>query len=304
MHLAGAIGKMIGQTTNTSRGTPAKENRDMTDLKQNIAVCSWSLQPSGADDLVAKVQAVGVTKVQLALNDHRGSAGGAAIAGKLQEAGIEIVSGMFGTVGEDYSSLDAIRQTGGVVPDAEWDQNFQIAKDVADSAADLGLKLVSFHGGFLPEDTTDPVYAKLTDRLRKIAEVFAAKGINVALETGQEEASHLAAFLDELAMPNVGVNFDPANMILYAKGDPVEGLKVLLPHVMQVHLKDACWTATPGEWGSEVVIGTGEVDWVAFLDVLTAGGYTGEMAIEREAGETRIADITAGREFIEALLAV
>ncbi|MBT3278509.1 MAG: sugar phosphate isomerase/epimerase [Phycisphaerales bacterium] len=276
----------------------------MTELKQNIAVCSWSLQPSDADDLVAKVQAVGVTKVQLALNDHRGSAGGAAIAGKLKEAGIEIVSGMFGTVGEDYSSLDAIRETGGIVPDATWEENLQLAKDVADSAADLGLSLVTFHGGFLPEDTTDPTYAKLSDRLKKIAEVFAAKGINVALETGQEEASHLAAFLDELAMPNVGVNFDPANMILYAKGDPVEGLRALMPHVMQIHLKDACWTKTPGEWGSEVVIGTGEVDWVAFLDILKAANFDGAMAIEREAGDTRVADITAGREFVEAILAV
>ena len=248
------------------------------------------------------VQSLGLSRVQLALNDHRGSAGGAAIGTTLAEAGIEIVSGMFGTVGEDYSTLETIKETGGVVPDATWEENLTIARDVVETAKSLGLTLVTFHAGFLPEDAEDPDYAKLIDRLRTVAGLFAAEGIDLAFETGQEEAGILAKFLDDLAAPNVGVNFDPANMILYAKGDPVEGLRVLAPCLKQVHVKDAVQTTEPGTWGSEVVVGTGEVDWPAFLAVLDEVGYDGALVVEREAGDDRVADILAATRHIESVI--
>lgn len=267
-----------------------------------MAVCSWSLQPKDTADLVGMVQSLGLSRVQLALNAHRGSAGGRAIGAELAAAGIEIVSGMFGTVGEDYSTLETIKETGGVVPDATWEENLSIARDVVESAKSLGLSLVTFHAGFLPEDPADPDYAKLIDRLRTVAELFAAEGIDLAFETGQEEAGVLAQFLDDLAAPNVGVNFDPANMILYGKGDPVEGLRTLVPYLKQVHIKDAVETSEPGTWGSEVVVGTGQVDWPAFLAVLDEAGYEGPLVIEREAGDNRVADILAAKQQIEALI--
>lgn len=265
----------------------------LDEFLDSLAVCSWSLQPEGADDLVAKVKALGLSKVQLALNDHRGSAGGAAIGSALAEAGISIVSGMFGTVGEDYTTLETIRKTGGIVPDEHWEANQEIARGVVEAASSLGLGLVTFHAGFLPEDSADPLHEKLADRLRVLTGLFGEKGIHLALETGQEEAGHLAAFLDDLSLPNLGVNFDPANMILYGKGDPVDGLVALLPHLRQVHIKDAAATREPGTWGSEEVVGAGEVDWPAFLDVLDEAGYDGPLVIEREAGDDRMGDIRA-----------
>lgn len=272
-----------------------------TNLTNQLAVCSWSLRPKDAADLVAMIQSLGLSRVQLALNDHRGSAGGAAIGEALNAAGIEIVSGMFGTLGEDYSSLQSIRETGGVVPDATWEANLALASEVAEAASALNLNLVSFHAGFLPEDPADPNYAKLIDRLRTIASIFAAKGIDLAFETGQEDARILARFLDDLAAPNVGVNFDPANMILYDKGEPVAGLVTLLPYLQQIHIKDAIATKEPGTWGSEVVVGSGEVDWAAFLTVLDKAGYTGPLCIEREAGENRVAEIFAAKQYLESV---
>ena len=275
---------------------------DSSSLLQNLAVCSWSLRPRDADDLVAMVRALGLEAVQLALNDHRGSAGGRAIGDRLAAAGIRIVSGMFGTVGEDYTTLDSIRRTGGVVPDATWDENRRIAVEVAESAQALGLGLVTFHAGFLPEDSSDPDYGKLVKRLREMAAIFADRGLDLAFETGQEEGQVLREFLDHLAAPNVGVNFDPANMILYAKGDPVRAVRTLLPYLKQVHIKDAVATPTPGTWGREVVVGTGQVDWEAFLGVLVSSGYTGALVIEREAGDNRAADILSAKQHIESIL--
>ena len=92
-------------------------------------------------------------------------------------------------------------------------------------------------------------------------------------------------------------------MILYDKGEPVESLRVLAKHVKQCHIKDATKTKTPGTWGAEVVVGTGEVDWAAFFGVLEEAGFNGYMAIEREAGDQRVKDIKAAKEFVLKTLA-
>jgi sugar phosphate isomerase/epimerase len=118
------------------------------------------------------------------------------------------------------------------------------------------------------------------------------------LETGQETAPALAAFLTELNRPTVGVNFDPANMILYDKGNPVEGLRVLSSWLRQVHIKDAVRTQLPGTWGREVAVGSGEVDWPGFFAALNDFNFTGDLVIEREAGGRRPADIVTARELV------
>ena len=152
-----------------------------------------------------------------------------------------------------------------------------------------------------PHEESDPAFAKLLDRIARIAAVFGAKGISLGFETGQETAETLRSFLEKLGCANVGVNFDPANMILYEKGDPIAALRALAPFLRSCHLKDAIATKVPGTWGDEVVVGTGEVDWRAFFRTLDEVGFEGDLAIEREAGTTRVADIRKAREFVLAL---
>jgi L-ribulose-5-phosphate 3-epimerase len=125
--------------------------------------------------------------------------------------------------------------------------------------------------------------------------------MDLGFETGQETAETLATFLTKLNRPNVGVNFDPANMILYDKGDPIEALRVLGPWLKQCHIKDATRTIQPGAWGAEVPAGTGEVNWPAFFATLKELGYAGNLCIEREAGPQRVADIITARQMVEKL---
>jgi len=132
-----------------------------------------------------------------------------------------------------------------------------------------------------------------------VADLFATHQIELGFETGQETADTLAAFLTKLNRPNVGVNFDPANMILYDKGDPTAALRVLGPWLKQCHVKDANRTQAPGTWGEEVPVGTGQVDWPAFFHTLNELGFAGNLCIEREAGAQRVADIIAARQLIE-----
>lgn len=205
---------------------------------------------------------------------------------------------MFGCLGEDYSTLETIRATGGIAPDATWAKNLEAIRASAGLAAKLGLRIVTFHTGFLPHQKSDPAFAKMLGRLRAVADIFAVHEITLGLETGQETAPALAAFLQELNRPNVGVNFDPANMILYGKGNPVEALRGLSPWLLQVHIKDAQRTKIPGTWGTEVAAGSGEVNWPVFFAALRGLNFTGDLVIEREAGGQRVADIVTARELV------
>jgi sugar phosphate isomerase/epimerase len=264
-----------------------------------LAVCSWSLQPGTPQQLIDHLEALNIRRVQIALDPIRTEP---ALWRPFPELcarhGIEMVSGMFGTVGEDYSTMESIRLTGGLVPDTTWDENRKNTPVLADLAQSLNLKLVTFHAGFLPHDERDPGFAKLLDRIRLVAEIFAAKGIDLGFETGQESAASLLAFLTKLDRPNVGVNFDPANMILYDKGDPIEALRTLGPRLKQCHLKDATKTRQPGVWGEEAPLGSGQVNWPAFFRTLGDIRFSGYLAIEREAGTQRLEDIRIARNLV------
>jgi L-ribulose-5-phosphate 3-epimerase len=271
-------------------------------FSDRLAVCSWSLQAANPADLIQRTRATGVARLQLALDPMREEPGVWGVAPRqLEQAGIEVVSGMFGCVGEDYTTLETIRATGGIAPDATWAQNWRNILSALDLAEGLGLKLVTFHAGFLPHDPADAAFGKLKDRLAQIAGEAGKRGLQLGLETGQETAEALREFLQVLNHGTVGVNFDPANMLLYDKGDPIAAVRTLGPWIRQVHIKDANRTKAPGTWGEEVPAGKGQVDWPAFFAALREVQFTGNLCIEREAGAQRVEDIQAARLLVEQL---
>lgn len=273
-----------------------------------LGVCSWSLRPGGPCQLVERVRAVGLEAVQLALDPLREGSAEAVAWGveetraALEVGGIEVRSGMMAMRGEDYSSPESIRRSGGLRPDRHWEANRAAAAANAAVARRLGLDLVSFHAGFLPEEPADPEREVLVGRLREVVDLFAAEGVRTALETGQESAATLLEVLVQLDREGAGVNFDPANMLLYDRGDPVEALRLLAPFVRQVHVKDARRPRAPGDWGEEVRAGTGEVDWEGFFEALRAERVECDLMIEREAGEDRLGDVRAARDLVRAHL--
>jgi sugar phosphate isomerase/epimerase len=259
----------------------------------DIGVCSWSLQPRDTAQLVAGVNELGLSHVQLALapllglDDKRKHLE----LGHLRAAGIKLTAGMISFPGEDYSSIDAIRRTGGYVPDEQWDLRKRLSEHAARLGAELGLKAITTHVGFIASKG-QPGYEKMLGRVREVAADFGRHGVELGMETGQESADELLAFLDDLARPNVFINFDPANMILYGAGDPVEAIQTLAGHIRHVHVKDGTASGKPGQdWGEEVAFGTGEVGPQRFLAAIQSIGYRGPLVIEREAGNQRMADV-------------
>jgi len=238
-------------------------------------------------DLLAPI---GLTRVQLALVPCVETPAWRDAVGVLRARGLTIASGMLATVGEDYTTLDSIARTGGVRPDATWPATRSLAASVAALAGRESIELVTFHAGFIPHEAGQE-RAMMVARLREVADLFQAAGVSVAFETGQESATTLADALREIDHPAVGVNFDPANMILYGMGDPVAAVRTLGPWIRQVHIKDAVPAPRSGAWGQEVQVGTGAVAWPAFIGSLLDLDRPLDLVIEREAGAARAGDV-------------
>lgn len=252
-------------------------------MKQPIGICSWSL----SNDLSLIEQTLrdtGVTHLHLEASAF------AAFRETIAQNRWTISCMMLGFPQEDYSSLESIRKTGGIIPDDCWETNRALALEAIGKTADAGVGLLSFHAGFI--DHNDAAgYQKFCGRMRELADAAQARNVVLLMETGQETAQDLRNCLEDLDHPALGVNFDPANMILYGKGDPIDAVIVLAPWIKHVHIKDATPSNVPGEWGAEVPWGDGEVDGGMFIQTLDKIGFTGVLAIEREAGDARAEDI-------------
>jgi L-ribulose-5-phosphate 3-epimerase len=258
-----------------------------------IGVCSWSLQPRDMRDLVEKIKQLNLAStqigfVQLLALDDRARESELTV---LRESAMKLSAGAISFPGEDYASIAMIRKTGGFLPDATWEERRDMTVDAGMLAQQLQINRISMHIGFVPM-SSDPAYAKIIARVAEIADRLGESNISLLIETGQEPASEMLQFLNDLRRRNVEVNFDPANMILYGSGDPVDAIRVLGRHIRHVHVKDATLSDQPRmKWGSEVPFGAGQVRPRRFLDALEAVDYTGPLVIEREAGEDRMADI-------------
>lgn len=268
-----------------------------TCLNWPVSVCSWSFQKD-APEVADALNRLNINHINLALLPALQD-GGADYLNFVKQQPWTISATMINFPCEDYSSLESIKATGGLAPDEHWNENKRLAEGAIDLTAELNVEYLLMHFGFI--DHSQPEYTgKFYDRTRTLADYAQNKGVKFIMETGQETAEDLKQFLDEMKHPSLFVNFDPANMILYDKGEPVEAVKILFPWVRHIHIKDAIRTKTPGTWGEEVPWGDGEVGAEAFLKTLHELGYQGAVAIEREAGDDRFGDIQLAAERLSA----
>lgn len=184
--------------------------------------------------------------------------------------------------GESYADIEAVARTVGLVPQASRALRVARTKEVSDFAAGLEIASVGCHIGFVPDETGSALYSEMVTVVRDICDYCAGRRQNFALETGQEPAHVLLQFMADVARPNLKINFDPANLILYGTGDPLDALDLLAPHIVSVHCKDGEAPDRPGTLGSERRLGDGSVNVPCFVGKLHAFGYTGILSIERE----------------------
>ena len=267
-----------------------------------IGVFSASLHPENPDDLFDRLKQVDLKVMQLALIDPawREPAAVDRIAERLQSGSFEVAATFFGFEGEDYSSIPNIRETGGFVFD--YQERLDVMKEIIAITERLGVKAIGGHAGFIPEERTHPLYTTMIERLRFVSNLMAEKDLTLLLETGQETPEGLLQVLGDLGQENIKINFDPANLLLYGVGQPVEAVKKLMPHVASVHAKDA--TASPGQdvWGEEKLLGEGAVDYPCFLRTLKELNFQGPLIIECEMGGDPLESVRHGRDRLREIM--
>lgn len=202
---------------------------------------------------------------------------------RLATLGIRLTAVFGGFAGESYADIPTVTRTVGLVPPATRAERTREMKEIADFARLLEVDVVALHLGFVPHDTAEGLYREVLDVTREICDHCRGQGQALHLETGQEPADTLLRFIGDVERDNLFINFDPANMILYGSGEPIEALEKVGRYVKSVHCKDAKWATRPGEeWGTEVALGEGDVGFENYLRTLDKLGYHGPLTIERE----------------------
>ena len=204
---------------------------------------------------------------------------------------------------------------------AENPDKVRRSKAIVDLAVDLGTTVVTTHIGVVPDDSASPIYAHQLDACRQLGQYAEDHGVAFAIETGPETAVTLKAFLEDVGSKGVGVNLDPANLIMVLNDDPVAAVYTLKDHIVHTHAKDGVQyrPCDPvqvyasfaeggieglniGELFNELPLGEGAVDWDAYLQALRDIGYRGYLTVEREVGENPEADIRKAVEFLRSKL--
>jgi len=202
---------------------------------------------------------------------------------RLAGYGIQLTCVFGGFEGESYADIPTVARTVGLVPPAKRAERTKELKEIADFTKLLGCKTVGLHIGFVPHDRSLPLYKEIVNIARDVCDHCAKNSQALHLETGQETADDLLAFIQDVERNNLFINFDPANMILYGTGEPIAALKKVGRYVKSVHCKDGKWAKNPGkEWGQEVALGEGDVGMENYLLALKEIGYDGPLTIERE----------------------
>jgi sugar phosphate isomerase/epimerase len=191
----------------------------------------------------------------------------------------------------------------GLVPPATRAARMDALRQVSDFAKLLGIAQVQTHCGFIPEDPADPLYPGAVEAIRTVAQHCQGNGQRFLMETGQETPTTMSRMIRDVAMPNLAVGLDTANLILYGKANPVDAVDIIGPHVRSVHAKDGRWPTDPSQLGEEVLIGKGLVDFKTVFTKLHKLGYTGAITIEREtSGPQQIEDVRNEKIYLQKIL--
>ena len=192
----------------------------------------------------------------------------------------------------------------GLVPKEYRNQRMDAMLAHSDFALKLGVKDIATHVGYIPENPSDENYRSLIATLQYIVRHYKGRNQNFLFETGQETPITLKRTIDDIGLPNVGVNLDPANLLMYGKANPVDALDILGPYVLGVHGKDGEYPTDGYRLGKEKPLGEGSVRYDLFIKKLKSIGYTGAITIEREiSGEKQIEDIKKAKALLEKYLA-
>jgi L-ribulose-5-phosphate 3-epimerase len=265
------------------------------------------IAPSGdPEEYLRRVHDLGFSNCFLSLDKYIGSFT-PALAKQYRDllAKYELTATTVEVVGPGTLVWDFLQgpSTIGLVPPKTRAARIDALRQVSDFAKQIGVSQVQTHCGFIPEAPADPLYPGTVEAIRTVAQHCQDNEQDFLMETGQETPTTMARMIVDVAMPNLGVGLDTANLILYGKGNPVEAIDILGRHIQSVHAKDGKRPTNPSQLGQEVLIGKGQVNFRQVFTKLHRLGYAGAISIEREtSGPQQIEDVRKEKIYLERIL--
>ncbi|MCQ2428030.1 MAG: sugar phosphate isomerase/epimerase [Clostridia bacterium] len=224
-------------------------------------------------------------------------------AAAARKYGVEITAFWCGWDGMSYWNFYEGPSTLGLVPTAYRAERLAMLVKGAQVAKRMGVTDVVTHVGFLPENPATTEYQELVCALRWYCKKLLAQGQYFLFETGQETPVTLKRMIQDIGTGNVGINLDPANLLLYGKANPVDSLDIFGEYVRGIHGKDGEYPTDGRYLGKEKPLGEGRVNYPLFIARLKELGYDGAITIEREiSGEKQIEDILSAKAILEKLI--
>jgi sugar phosphate isomerase/epimerase len=127
--------------------------------------------------------------------------------------------------------------------------------------------------------------ASVRKTLRRLERQAAVAGVQILLElhwgTVMSSFSSAYLFTHDLDPDCIAITFDPANMLVEGKEDWEFGIKLIQPHLANVHVKNMRWSANHSGWvWAWAPLTEGMVDWRDLIGLLKRNHYAGDYAIE------------------------
>ena len=194
------------------------------------------------------------------------------------------------------------------------------SKRIVDLALELETDVVTTHIGVVPSDKNHERYKVMQESCRKLAEYADSVKAHFAIETGPEKSATLKGFLNSLGSRGVAVNLDPANLVMVTGDDPVRAVHNLRDYIVHTHAKDGLKLKESNpeyiyqvvrpippeiaamKFFEEVPLGTGGVDFKAYLKALEEIGYKGFLTIERKVGDDPTCDIKTAADYLRDII--
>ena len=222
---------------------------------------------------------------------------------EIAETGINVTSFWAGWTGPAAWNFTEGPSTLGIVPEEHRQYRADSLKQAGDFAKAMGIPAVITHLGFIPENPHDPVFTAVVNTVKDIAQHLKDLGLEFWFETGQETPVTLLRLIETVGTGNLGINLDPANLVLYGKANPIDALDVFGRYVKNIHAKDGMYPTDPMNLGHEVKVGDGKVRFPEFVEKLARIGFTGEYIIEREiSGDQQTKDIKETVTYLDNIL--
>ena len=221
----------------------------------------------------------------------------------VEENEVEITTLWTGFSGKPVWNFTEGPSTIGLVPPDKRKTRLKDLKKASKFAEWIDVESLTTHIGFIPENPNDPVYISLVDVLKEVARFLEDRGQSFWFETGQETPVSLLRTFEDVGADNFGVNFDPANLLMYGKANPIDALDILGEYVRDVHAKDGEYPKSGYQLGEEKPLGEGRVNFPVLISKLKELNYSGSLTIEREiSGPQQIIDIKRGKKYLEELI--